>query len=208
MRYLTFTVVSLLTTSLWAARNKEIPADAAGMVARTEGTVTGEVMGKKRHLHAGDAIINGEVIATADASKVKVLLADDSVLNLGPKTRFEIGKVEVKEGSRTISMKIITGKFMAAVSRWFGGGGNNWQVETPTAVAGVRGTVLWGDTQLDAICALYGTIEVKSLSGGDGTNVKLDAGNCASKMAQGKTEPLKPTPEEVAKYLSEVTISR
>jgi hypothetical protein len=49
---------------------------------------------------------------------------------------------------------------------------------------------------------------VKSLSGGDATNVKLDAGSCAAKMAQGKTDPLKPTADEVAKYLSEVVISR
>ena len=207
MSYAIFISVSLFATQSFARRS-DIATDAAGMVAKTEGVVTAEGLGKKRHLHAGDAIKNGDVIITGDASKIKVLLADDSVINLGARTHFEIGKIEVKDGTRTISMKIVSGKFMAAVSRWFGGGGNNWQIETPTAVAGVRGTVLWGDTQLDAICALYGTIEVKSLSGGEGTKVKLEAGNCAAKMAQGKTEPLKPTAEEVAKYLSEVTISR
>ncbi|HSP97376.1 MAG TPA: hypothetical protein VL049_09065 [Candidatus Dormibacteraeota bacterium] len=55
-------------------------------------------------------------------------------------------------------------------------------------VAGVRGTVLSGDTTLDAICALQGTV------------------TCVTKMAAGETKPLVPTRDELARYLKEVSL--
>ncbi len=207
----TFIAVTLLTaqaiTSQAWAKGKERAGDHSAMIVAVIAPASVEYNGKTRKLAVGDAVIDGDVLVTGEGGKIKALLADDSVLNLGGKTRFQIGKVAVKEGKREVSLKILSGKFMAAVSQWFGSS-NSWQVETPTAVAGVRGTVLWGDTALDAICALHGVVEVSSLSGGDSTKVKLEAGKCAAKMGQGKTDPLAPTADEVQKYLADVTIPR
>ena len=78
----------------------------------------------------------------------------------------------------------------------------------PEAVAGVRGTTLWGDIDVDAICALEGTIEVRSLkSKRKKTKAKkLAAGQCAAQLSKGKTKLLEPTPGQVREYLSEVLI--
>jgi hypothetical protein len=99
---------------------------------------------------------------------------------------------------------VVSGKFLASVAKWIGGGGSEFKVTTPNAVAGVRGTVLWGDVERDAICALYGTITVKSVKGGDTTEKTLEAGHCVTKMKDGQTDPLTPDAATVQTYLGEV----
>ena len=92
------------------------------------------------------------------------------------------------------------------VTRWTGSGSSRYEIATPTAVAGVRGTTLWGDTQVDAICALEGTIEVRSLTQSGLPPVSLNAGNCASALSQGKLAPMAPTKAKIEEYLDEVLI--
>ncbi|HET6343446.1 MAG TPA: hypothetical protein VFH51_00885, partial [Myxococcota bacterium] len=75
-----------------------------------------------------------------------------------------------------------------------------------TAVAGIRGTTLWGDTALDAVCSLDGDVSVASKADAGLPAAALTAGHCAAEMGKGKLTPLQPTEAQVKGYLGEVLI--
>lgn len=178
--------------------------DDSAWVARINGAPALTRVQKTTTLHRGDTVGVGDVIETDDKSKVKILLADDSILDIGPGTRVSLEQFLVQPHSRTVRLKVLVGKFKLAVAKFFGGP-TDYEVRTPTAVAGVRGTTLWGDTQRDVICALDGTIEVRALAAAE-TPAHVAAGQCVNQMSAGKTAPLVPSAEDLAAYLKEVTL--
>lgn len=200
-----FALSVILVSQTASAKVKLRPGQRAGMLVLVNGKAHIENGTRKVPSKPGMELVVGDIVVTAEGSKAKLLLDDDTTVNLGASTRFALDEVSIAGGERKVSLRVLSGKFMAAVTQWFGSK-TTFQVSTPTAVAGVRGTVLWGDTALDAICALHGKIEVKSLK--SDAAVELTAGNCATQMGQGKTDPLQPTGEQVAKYLAEVTAQR
>ena len=208
--FLAFSALSVLSFSSSAhaaAKPKPLPKVRAGapvgVVAIVNGAATSSFNNKSYKLEIGSQVLIGDVLTTDASGRLKVVLNDDTVINLGSATTFAVDAFSLKGGERKVSLTVKAGRFLASVAKWFGSN-SDWQVSTPNAVAGVRGTTLWGDTDVDAICALYGTIDVTSKTGGEATKVKLDAGKCAAKMKEGKTDPLAPSAEQVQKYLSEV----
>lgn len=179
-------------------------AGEAGLVARVNGAPTLERSGKTETLKRGSTVFTGDVIETDANSKVKILLNDDSVLAIGPKSRVNVSDFVLDSSGRKVWLQVLAGRFKIAIAKFFGAH-TDYEIRTPTAVAGVRGTVLWGDTVLDAICALEGNIEVRPRTGA-GAPAQLSTGECVSQMAAGKTAPLKPTAEEMDAYLKEVTL--
>ena len=196
------------TTALLVLLGAVLPAVAAagdaGMVVRVNGAPTVQRAGKTERLKRGDSVSTGDVIETDANSKAKVLLNDDSVLAIGPKSRVNVSDFVLDPSGRNVRLQVLAGRFKIAIAKFFGGR-TDYEIRTPTAVAGVRGTVLWGDTDLDAICALDGNIEVRPRTGA-GAPAQLGAGECVGQMAAGKTAPLKPTADELAAYLKEVTL--
>jgi hypothetical protein len=179
-------------------------AAESALVVRINGAPTVERAGNSEPLRQGATVSLGDVIVTDAAAKVKLLLADDSVLAIGPRSRVVLDAFVFTAESRTVRLRVLAGRFKIAIAKFFGGT-SNYEVRTPTAVAGLRGTVLWGDTDLDAICALDGHIEVRATTG-SGAPAPLAAGECVSQMAAGKTAPLKPSATDLAAYLKEVTL--
>jgi len=133
----------------------------AGLVAGINGAPTVTRAGMTQPLKRGDAVDVGDRLTTDANAKLKILLADDSVLNIGPQTEVVVDELLLGD-NRTGKLRVLAGRFKLAIAAWFGGS-SDYQIDIPTAVAGVRGTVLWGDTTLDAICALQGTVEVHTV---------------------------------------------
>lgn len=192
-----------LASVLALATAADAHAAEAGWVAQINGNPSITRAGKTEMLHRGDTVAIGDLIETDESAKAKLLLADDSVLTLGPRTRVIIDELLLGGEDRKGRIRVLLGRFKVAVAAWLNGP-STFEVATPTAVAGVRGTVLWGDTVLDAICALEGTVEVRTVQG-DAT-AKLDAGACVTDMARGETVRMSPSKEDLAKYLKEVTL--
>ena len=138
-------------------------ADDTALVVRVNGAPTVVRAGKSQPLHRGDIVSPGDTVDTDAASKVKILLADDSVLAIGPRSRVTLQDFLLAPRNRTVHLEVLAGRFKIAIAKFFGGT-TSYTVRTPTALAGVRGTVLWGDTDLDAICALDGTVDVRRTS--------------------------------------------
>jgi hypothetical protein len=176
-------------------------ADTA-VVAGVRGAPTVVRDGATTPLQRGDAVATGDRIATDASSRVKLLLADDSVLSIGSGTEVVIDEL-LLGSERRGRLRVLAGRFKLAIAAWLSGP-SDYQIETPTAVAGVRGTVLWGDTALDAICALQGTVAVRVRQGS--ADATLGAGQCVTGMGDGKTTPLAPSREDLARYLAEVSV--
>jgi len=156
---------------------------------------------------AGYPVMAGDRLETGEGGKVQVTLVDHSVVAIGGGTTIEVSSLLLDaDGSRTGRLSVAIGKFWLHVTQWKKGP-SSYEITTPNAVAGVRGTTLWGDTKVDAICSLDGTVEVRTLKDDAGlAPVALTAGNCASKLSEGMLEPLAPSKETIDGYLKEVLI--
>jgi hypothetical protein len=201
-RYRWLTAALAVTFMLVAAANAF--AARTGVVVTVLGTPQLERGHGTMPLKTQDALVAGDVIVTDRQSRVKILLADDSVLTIGSNSRLTLEKFLVTAQSRSVALRVLTGRFKLAIATFFGAT-SDYQVSTPTAVTGVRGTVLWGDTALDAICSLDGQVTVRSLAS-TAEPAQLSRGQCVRGMRAGPPQPFAPTPDELAGYLKEVTI--
>lgn len=154
---------------------------------------------------SGLRLVAGDRLETAEG-KMRVRMKDDSVLAVGNNTRLALSDLAMDERSRSGRIDVAAGRFWMHVEKWTGSGDSRYEVATPSAVAGVRGTTLWGDTQVDAICALEGTIDVRSRKDASLQAAVLSDGRCAARLSEGKLAPLTPTPDQIQKYLDEVLI--
>ncbi|MBI1814216.1 MAG: FecR domain-containing protein [Deltaproteobacteria bacterium] len=199
--------VGLVTIVVAILLIKWVPSAAASDIAQVvtvNGSPTVMRAEKREPLKRGDGLNAGDAVETDEHAKVKLLLSDDSVLAIGPKSRVVIERMRIEPAARTARLRVLAGRFQIAIAKFFRGP-TDYEIQTPTAVAGVRGTVLWGDTDLDAICDLEGAVTVRSTQGTSAAT-PLNSGQCVHNMAGGTTEPLVPSAAELAAYLREVTL--
>lgn len=179
-------------------------ADNPASVIQINGSPRLQRLGQAADLRPGMAVPLDAIIETDQTAKVKVRLADDSVLEIGPQSRVTLREFVVQSSRRRVRLEVLLGRFRLAITA-FVGGVSDYEVRTPTAVAGVRGTVLWGDTDVDAICALEGHVEVRPLTG-SAPPAQLAAGECVRQMGKGTALPFVPSPEDLANFLKQVTL--
>lgn len=211
-------------------------ATALGAVAAAVGPVTVTRGNAGSPASVGGELLPADKIETGAEAKVRVQLRDGSVVALGQKSTLLLHKYEVTPTARTGALKILAGKFWMQFAKLAGGETTQLDIETPSAVAGVRGTTLWGDIERDIICSLEGSIEVTSTATLAATkakknkkvakklkakkaklakqpeapetsaSVRLMPGNCAAELSKGKLTSVMPKPEEVKAYLDEVML--
>jgi len=88
-----------------------------------------------------DSIFLNDTVATAEASRAKMLFTDDSVLTLGEKSKAVIKEYVYsrdKKGKSVITL--LDGKMRSIVGK------TNFEIHTPTAVAAARGTIILCET--------------------------------------------------------------
>jgi len=154
---------------------------------------------------AGYAALPGDQVETTANGKVQLTLTDHSVIAIGPNTKIVVSELLLENRTRSGRLSVLIGQFWMHVTQWKAGE-SHWDIATPNAVAGVRGTTLWGSTEKDTICSLDGTVEVTSIKAAGLPPATLTAGNCATALSQGKLEPLTPTKDQLKDYLGEVLI--
>ncbi|MEM6732868.1 MAG: FecR family protein [Myxococcota bacterium] len=178
------------------------PSTALGEIEAVDGSVGLRRDEKKIDASTGDAVQAGDLVFTGDASRVRIVFSDGSILAIGPSSKLLLSAYARTDKARSGSLKVLAGQFWLRVTELVGVT-TDVDIETPTAVAGIRGTTLWGDTERDLLCALAGTVEVNSKSGPTAT---LQAGECLSKTATESPEKLTPEEKQVRKFLGEVHI--
>jgi hypothetical protein len=174
----------------------------AGTVAALQGKAEAQAAGGAsawRALALRNDVFVGERLRTADASRLKLLMRDDSVITMGPRSELTIDQQVVKgdggAAADTSRLGALVGSVRAVVTDRYGSRGSSFEVKTPTAVAGVRGTgflvLVDEDGKRTRVIGLYHTTWVRSLTDTRGRHeVRIGPGQITEIVAGG--EPTKP----------------
>lgn len=193
------TVFALALTATRAAAQEP----QVGVVSALEGSAQALHRGQTDWgaLAGGDGVLLGDRLRTQPVSRLKLLLKDESVLTLGPSSELSVDEQVVASTGGTSALSVVTGAVRAVVPPKYGTPGSRFDVSTPTAVAGVRGTtfVVAYDqaAELTRVLCLSGTVVVRGAVGAR-REVTLRAGEITEIGKDGiPTKPRTPTSDEV-----------
>ena len=124
----------------------------AGKVSYTDGDVfrAEKEEGPFRKLKMEADLFEGDFLKTDDGARLEARLADRSILRLAPGSRMQLKQAHFSkgdEGEKKVTAQLLAGRLWAKVTSLFGN--SEFQVATPNAVAGVRGTVFAVDRGAD-----------------------------------------------------------
>jgi hypothetical protein len=117
-------------------------AEEVGAVAELEGQAQVLRAGTTEWtpLAPGDAVQLGDQLRTSAGSKLKLLFHDDSVLVLAPNSLVKVDEQVLGATAPVSHFSLLLGTLRALVTDRYGAPGARFEVESPTAAAGVRGT--------------------------------------------------------------------
>ncbi len=94
-----------------------------------------------QRISVGDRLAGGDRVITGKGARIELRLPDGSFLRFDERTTFEIVSAVLDQTAqrRDVSVNVVLGRTWAKVARFFGRK-SRFQLNTPTAVAGVRGT--------------------------------------------------------------------
>jgi FecR protein len=186
--WLCFLVVLGLLSLPPSAAAQAQDGKSIGQVTALEGKVTVLPPGKfaPEPLTLRRPVFREDIIETDRASKVRITLIDATVISLGEQSRLELKQFSYDPGQQTRAGRfaITVGIFRAILKEVILQSAS--EVNTPTAVAAIRGTDLMGEVTPDstAIVVLEGTVGVSharpsvpglvTLTQGMGTTVTSD----------------------------------
>lgn len=126
---------------------------------------------------AGDALIYGDRLRTAEKSRAQVTTPAGAVFLLGEEASLALSGPE-----KRLTADFSAGEFLIGLAKTLKGGAR-LIVRTPAAVASVRGTVFWGKVEADksAVFAGFGgkisvSAQGKTVEVGPGQTVKIPFG--------------------------------
>lgn len=154
-------VLLLLAGTAWAQE--------VGSIVEVAGTVELGRAGAWAEAQTGLAVHQGDEIRTGEPGKARILLRDESVLVLADASHLRIDQYvyDPNESTGSSLMRLLAGKLRSLVSDYYGGPHARYEVETKTAVAGVRGTefVVFYDpaTETTEVVGISGIVLVHSV---------------------------------------------
>jgi hypothetical protein len=165
---------------------------AAGTVASLQGRADAQRGGQAvwRTLALGNDVFVGDRLRTAEASRLKILMRDDAVVTLGPRSELVVDEQVVRSDGGTSRLGVLVGAMRAVVTERYGTPGSSFEVKTPTAVAGVRGTgfvvLVDDDGKRTRVIGLYDTTWVRSVTDPGGRHeVRVGPGQITEVVAGG-----------------------
>jgi hypothetical protein len=90
----------------------------------------------------GQEVYPKDTIITGKEARAKVVMIDNNELNISPDSHIEIQNYEYApaENKKDVLLNVLYGKVRSKVEQKYDGKTSKFQVKTPSAVAGVRGT--------------------------------------------------------------------
>ena len=191
--------LSLLTVSIVALLvSAKAFAQAAGTVVGLEGTVDVRQQGTWGPATIGTTVNTGDELRTAAGGKARVVFRDQSVLNIASESDVVIDEqvFDTDHGVFRSLIRLVKGKVRPLISGFYSHPGAVYEVETPTAVVGVRGTefVITYDPVADTseVVGVTGQVEAHSTRDRVGHGVFVTT-QTLTVVARGKF-PTKPQP--------------
>jgi len=184
-------------------------AEDVGSVAAANGEAQIGRGGAFTPAAVGAAVQLGDQLKTGKG-QMRVVFRDDSVVDLAENSTLTVDTQVFDPGNSKFSslLKLAAGKARAMVSGVYGAPGASFEVETPTAVAGVRGTAFFieydsGNETTDVV-GIEGRIMVRSLSEVLNDTVYVTASEGTS-VIRGRA-PTKPAPVDPDYLVHESTV--
>jgi hypothetical protein len=131
-------IVALCSTAIAG----ETGARHAGVVKNLDGTVIVTRDGRRFNAIAGARLYEKDIIETGRAASIGVILRDDTLVSLGPRSRFVLKRFEFapEEGRFAFVGRVIRGVAAFLSGQIAKISPESAVVETPDATIGVRGT--------------------------------------------------------------------
>jgi len=152
----------------------------------------------------------GDIVRTKSQSRAQISFIDGSKVNMAQKSRVEIKEFSYKpeKKERKSLLRTFRGKIRALIPKFFLGDDSKFEVETPTAVAAVRGTdyfVVLNKLPLESeVLVVKGKVAIRNIDPSIKEQILLTPGK-ASKIGKGHP-PLKKrsfTKKEIRRLIKE-----
>ena len=156
-------------------------AQDVGTVAAVRGAAQIARGGVPTPAAVGMAVQLGDELQTGSDGQLRVVFRDDSVVDLAEGSSLVVDRQIFDPAASSFSslMRLIAGRARAFVGEYYRTPGAAYEVETPTAVAGVRGTsfLVVYDPAADAtkVIGIQGQVEVRGLAERAGAVVYVTA---------------------------------
>jgi len=176
-------------------------ATDAGQVLTYNGDCYAIADGKRSKLNMGDVVHVGDVLELSDDAKLKLQMADGSVLSLGPNTRMTVGTYDVSAdgAQRDAKLTLDSGVMRAVVSKMTEK--STFEVDTATGVAAARSTDWFVEyrpaTSATEVSVLDGTVAFSDAGGLNGPGTVLIPPMSGSEIL-GKRPPTAAQPRSQA----------
>ena len=112
----------------------------------------------------GTKVFPGDSITAGPDSRAKIVMSDKNVINLSPDTKITVEKYENDGKTKNVELNVSYGKVRASVEQKYDGEKSKFNIRTPSAVAGVRGTDFMtgynAGTKATQIITFTGTVAV------------------------------------------------
>jgi hypothetical protein len=160
---------AVFTIGIAAVLAAAASAGEVGTLAAAEGTAEVQHDGRWSPARIGSPVQVGDAVRTGHDGRARIVFQDDTVLNVGNSSFLVVDRQIFdpdKGGSRSL-MKLLRGRVRALVSEYYQRPGSAYEVETDTAVAGVRGTefIVEYDPEesVTEVVGVSGTVQVNSV---------------------------------------------
>ncbi|MFV8249823.1 FecR family protein [Bdellovibrio bacteriovorus] len=181
-----------------------------GVFMVVKGGVQIHTEGKTAPAKVGAKVYEGDKVVTAADSRAKIVMSDRNVLNLSPDTTIEITQYQndAATGKKNVEIKLSGGKIRSNVEQTYDGEKSKFQIKTPTAVAGVRGTQFQAGfdvkTQMTSIVTFKGAVSLAAVNAQGkvvGSPVMVKKGEMTTAAPNAAPEPPKALPKEEMKQI-------
>lgn len=203
VRFIIGFLILALPASLLAAGN------SAGEIVSLRGANTVTQEGKTTKLYRGAAVIVGDQLRTGKNARLKLRMVDGTEITLGENSEFTVREYDVRisEGTGSGVLELTKGFFRAVTGKITKLRENKFQVKTPLAVIGVRGTDFWGEQHPNKlrVALLGGTAVTVSNDYGSVEITEAGFGTEITAPNQAPRDPFRWSPEAITKAAGTVS---
>lgn len=171
-------------------------AQEVGQIVAAEGSAEIVRASAASPAQTGLAVHKGDELRTGRPGRIRVMFQDQSVVTVAEDSRLtvdeQVFQPEANKANSTVNL--LKGKVSSIVSAYYNWSGSKYEVKTPTAVAGVRGTEfsVTYDEHLESteVLGFSGEVRVRSLADLESPGVIITAQQATSvRRGQAPTKP-------------------
>lgn len=152
----------------------------------------------------GGKVFPKDVVITGKDSRAKIVMVDNNEINVSPESQIEFKNYEFdpNAGKKDVLLNVIYGKVRSKVEQKYDGKTSHFQIKTPSAVAGVRGTdfITGYDraSRSSTVVTFHGRVEFGTPGPGNSimNPVSVTPGTMASNTAGSQPTAPAPVPQK------------